>query len=117
MVVGAVILLWCIADFAYTGKGTPAPVDPPKRLVVHGLYRYVRNPMYIGVLSILLGELLRFPSFQMLIYASLVFAAFESFVVFYEEPALRKKFGEPYVAYCREVNRWLPCWDSIFKTM
>lgn len=105
---GVVMLVWCIADFAASGKGTPAPIDPPKHLVVRGLYRYVRNPMYIGVLLILLGEWLVFPSAALMIYAAAIFSMFHTFVLLYEEPVLRRKFGESYDAYCRDVNRWVP---------
>jgi len=105
---GAAVLLWCARDFAAIGRGTPAPIDPPKRLIVCGLYRYVRNPMYVGVLSILAGEWLLYPSLPLLVYAAIIFTMLQAFVLFHEEPALRRKFGESYDAYCREVNRWLP---------
>jgi len=91
-----------------TGRGTLAPVDPPTRLVVRGPYRYVRNPMYLGVLCILTGEAWLFASSALLIYAAAVLACFYSFVVLYEEPALRRKFGESYEQYARTVHRWWP---------
>jgi|ERR1051326_3887980 protein-S-isoprenylcysteine O-methyltransferase Ste14 len=106
--VGAGILFRCIRDFAVVGRGTLAPVDPPKRLVVQGLYRYVRNPMYVGVLCILFGETLLFRSIRLLCYATSVFVVLNLFVLFFEEPILRKKFGESYNDYCRQVRRWLP---------
>ena len=105
---GAAILLRCIWDFAVAGRGTLAPVDPPKELVVRGLYRYVRNPMYVGVLWILLGEAWLFVSLAMLVYVAVFFAWVHGFVVFYEEPTLRRKFGESYERYLRTVHRWLP---------
>lgn len=105
---GAAVLLRCIWDFAVAGRGTLAPVDPPKELVVRGLYRYVRNPMYVGVLWILLGEAWLFVSPGMLIYATVFFAWVHGFVVFYEEPTLRRKFGESYERYTRTVHRWWP---------
>ena len=105
---GAVILFRCIWDFAVTGRGTLAPVDPPKHLVVRGLYRYVRNPMYVGVVSILLGEALLFQSLPLLWYALAFWMFIHVMVVFYEEWALRRQFGESYEDYCRKVHRWLP---------
>jgi protein-S-isoprenylcysteine O-methyltransferase Ste14 len=108
IVIGAGILLRCIWEFAVLGRGTLAPVDPPKELVVRGLYRYVRNPMYVAVLSVLLGEALFFGSNALLIYAAGFFVTTHLFVLLYEEPVLRRKFGESYQRYCRTVNRWLP---------
>lgn len=108
ILLGAAIILWCAWDFTFAGKGTPAPMDPPKRLVVRGLYRYVRNPMYIGVLSAITGEALLFQSLALIEYAAVVFVFTYLFVIFYEEPTLRRKFGESYKNYCREVPRWIP---------
>ena len=100
--------LWCALDFTFRGKGTPAPIDPPKVLVVRGLYRYVRNPMYISVLLILLGECLLFRSGALLRYIGYCFLFVFLFVLFYEEPALRHKFGASYEQYCKDVPRWIP---------
>jgi protein-S-isoprenylcysteine O-methyltransferase Ste14 len=108
MILGATIYLWCAWDFAAAGKGTPAPIDPPKELVVRGLYRYTRNPMYVGVLLLVFGQAWLFASRRVLIYAGVVFAFFHLFVVFYEEPALRRMFGESYRQYCARVPRWMP---------
>ena len=108
MVVGAAVLVWCIWDFAAKGRGTLAPVDPPKQLVVQGLYRYVRNPMYLGVLVLLLGEAAFFNSITLLQYTAIWFVIVNLFVVFYEEPALRRRFGDSYERYFRSVHRWLP---------
>lgn len=105
---GLAVLLWCTADFARKGQGTPAPIDPPKNLVINGLYRCVRNPMYVGVLSILLGEWILAPSIPLLVYAMIIGLMFHAFIVFYEEPVLRRKFGSAYEGYCRQVNRWAP---------
>jgi protein-S-isoprenylcysteine O-methyltransferase Ste14 len=105
---GIAILLWCVWDFAHSGKGTPAPIDPPKTLVVKGLYRHIRNPMYVGVLMILLGESLLYRSYAILAYASVVFLLFNAFVRLYEERALAKKFGDSYERYRNEVPRWIP---------
>jgi len=105
---GVAILLKCAWEFAGAGLGTPAPIDPPKTLVVSGLYRFVRNPMYVGVALVLLSEAAIFNSFRLLKYALLVAAAFFLFVLAYEEPALRRKFGASYQAYCQAVPRWIP---------
>lgn len=108
MLLGAAIYFWCAWDFTFAGKGTPAPIDPPKELVVRGLYRYVRNPMYVGILTLLAGEACFFASRQLFIYAAVVFSFFHLFVIFYEEPALRQKFGESYRRYGETVPRWVP---------
>jgi protein-S-isoprenylcysteine O-methyltransferase Ste14 len=108
MMIGAGALLWCIRDFAVMGRGTLAPIDPPKHLVVRGLYRYVRNPMYVGVLWILSGEALLFWSHWLLGYAVIFFVIANLFVVFHEEPVLRRQFGDAYGVYCRRVRRWWP---------
>ncbi|MEW6210946.1 MAG: isoprenylcysteine carboxylmethyltransferase family protein [Acidobacteriota bacterium] len=105
---GAAIYFWCLWDFATKGGGTPAPIDAPKRLVVHGLYKYVRNPMYIGVLLVIAGWAVFFQSRQILIYGAAVGLLFHLFVVLVEEPILKRKFGEFYLAYCKDVRRWLP---------
>jgi len=106
--VGSIILLWCFWDFTFKGHGTPAPISPPKELVATGFYRYVRNPMYVGILAILLGHFLWFGYWNLLIYAVIVFVAFHTFVAFYEEPALKRKFGASYEAYLQRVPRWIP---------
>jgi protein-S-isoprenylcysteine O-methyltransferase Ste14 len=112
MLFGAAIYFWCAWDFTFAGKGTPAPIAPPKDLVVRGLYRYVRNPMYVGVLTLLAGEAWFFSSRQLFIYAGVVFSFFHLFVIFYEEPALRQKFAESYRRYCETVPRWIPRWKK-----
>ena len=105
---GAAVYFWCAWDFAVSGRGTPAPVDPPKELVARGLYRRVRNPMYLGVLLVLAGEALLLASATLLWYTAAVCACFNLFVLLYEEPALRRKFGAAYEGYCAAVPRWLP---------
>jgi protein-S-isoprenylcysteine O-methyltransferase Ste14 len=105
---GAVLLGSCIWEFARTGRGTLAPVDPPRELVVRGLYRYVRNPMYLSVTLIVLGEFVLTGSRPLLIYWALWFAAANLFVIVYEEPTLRRRFGGAYERYTQEVGRWLP---------
>jgi len=105
---GSVFYLWCAWDFALAGKGTPAPLDPPKMLVKRGLYRMVRNPIYIGVLGILVGEAMLFESLTLLGYALFAGLAFHLFVVSFEEPALMKTFGAAYEEYRNAVPRWIP---------
>ena len=109
---GAAIYASTVWNFAKTGRGTPAPIDAPKKLVVSGLHRYVRNPMYIGVLLALLGELLLFPSRQFLVYITGFFIAVNIFVLAYEEPVLTRQFGEEYDHYRRTVPRWIPRWRA-----
>jgi protein-S-isoprenylcysteine O-methyltransferase Ste14 len=102
------LLLACIWEFAHSGHGTLSPVDPPKELVVRGLYRYVRNPMYVSVTMILVGELMLIRSLNFLIYIAIWFGIVNFFVIVYEEPALREQFGESYERYTRIVGRWIP---------
>lgn len=106
--IGGVILLWSFWNFLREGHGTPAPIEPPRELVAAGFYRYVRNPMYVGVSAIILGHFLWFGSWNLLIYAIVVFMAFDTFVKYYEEPTLKRKFGAAYEEYCRRVPRWIP---------
>ena len=106
--IGGVILLWSFWNFLRQGRGTPAPIDPPKELVAAGFYRYVRNPMYVGVLAMILGHFLWFGYWNLLMYALVVFLAFHIFVTSYEEPTLKKKFGASYEEYLRRVPRWIP---------
>ncbi len=105
---GGAIYFWCLWHFARTGMATPAPIDPPKRLVMRGLYRWVRNPMYLGVWSAVLGEALLYRSRNLLIYLVILMLLQYLFVRFYEEPALLRRFGEAYREYCRRVPRWVP---------
>jgi protein-S-isoprenylcysteine O-methyltransferase Ste14 len=106
--IGALVALSCIFTFAWLGSGTPAPFDPPRRLVIRGPYRFVRNPMYIGAGLALAGAALFFKSMPLLAYGGLFLLVTHLFVVYYEEPALRRTFGQEYQAYCRRVRRWLP---------
>jgi len=105
---GVLIYCWCAWDFSVKGLGTPAPIDAPKNLVVNGLYRLVRNPMYTGVAAMILGKAAAFRSPAVLFYLAAALACCHLFIVFYEEPHLRKIFGEQYRQYCRRVPRWLP---------
>jgi protein-S-isoprenylcysteine O-methyltransferase Ste14 len=108
ILIGALIYLWCAWDFTFAGKGTPAPIDPPRELVVRGLYRYVRNPMYVGLGAVLIGEALLFQSPALAAYAGIALLSFGLFVVFHEEPALTRKFGDSYRRYREAVPRWIP---------
>ena len=108
LAVGAAIYFRCVWDFARTGRGTPAPIDAPKVLVVRGLYQYVRNPIYLGVLLIVLGWTVYFASFRVLVYGIFLALGFHLFVILVEEPSLRRRFGESYERYCRAVRRWVP---------
>ena len=108
IVIGAARLLWSIWKFFSEGRGTISPIDPPKHLVVRGLYRYVRNPMYVAVVTTLIGEAIFFISAPVLIEAGVFFVLANLFVAFYEEPALRRQFGESYERYLQTVGRWIP---------
>ena len=105
--IGLTILLSCIIRFAVEGRGTLSPADPTKRLVIKGLYKYSRNPMYVGVMLILIGESVFFSSGNLLIYSLFVFIGFNLFVIFVEEPRLKKDFTSEYLNYCKQVRRWL----------
>jgi len=106
-IAGFAIYVWCALDFA-RAAGTPAPIDPPRELVAHGLYRFSRNPMYVGVLSMVAAQALFFASAETLLYAALLFLAFHGFVVLYEEPTLARSFGAAYQRYRASVPRWIP---------
>lgn len=108
IVLGGTIVLDSFGRFAFQGGGTPAPVLPTRHLVVTGLYRHVRNPMYVGVAAAILGQGLLFGNRDTLAYGVLVWLAFHLFVLFYEEPTLRRTFGEEYDSFCRNVRRWIP---------
>jgi protein-S-isoprenylcysteine O-methyltransferase Ste14 len=95
-------------EFMATGRGTLAPIDPPKELVVRGLYRYVRNPMYLGAFILLLGEAAFSQSFPMLLYAVAWFMIINLIVLLYEEPVLRRRFGDSFERYAAAVHRWVP---------
>jgi protein-S-isoprenylcysteine O-methyltransferase Ste14 len=107
MMVGVAGYLWCAWEFTFTGKGTPGPWDPPRQLVARGLYRFSRNPMYVAVTLVLLGEAVFFGSWTLLMYALAVMTLFHLRVIFFEEPALRRSFGAAYEEYCLEAPRWL----------
>jgi protein-S-isoprenylcysteine O-methyltransferase Ste14 len=106
--IGVLLYLWCLWAFAAVGRGTPGPWDPPRRVVAAGPYRWVRNPIYLAGMVIVLGEAWLFGSAALLLYAVGLAVAFHLLVVAYEEPRLRAKFGEQYEAYRRAVSRWVP---------
>ena len=108
IVAGGLVMVACVAEFATRGRGTPAPIDPPRQLVVRGPYRFVRNPMYLGMVLVLLGELSLAFSRGFAGYIAGWFACMHLLVVLYEEPTLRRKFGVDYERYTREVGRWWP---------
>jgi protein-S-isoprenylcysteine O-methyltransferase Ste14 len=105
---GAALYLGCLWVFAIVGRGTPGPWDPPRRVVAVGPYRWVRNPIYVAALLVVLGEAWLFISLPLLEYAGALAIGFHLFVVGYEEPTLRRSFGETYAAYRRSVPRWIP---------
>lgn len=112
VIVGGVLLIACIYEFARSGRGTLSPVDPPQELVVRGLYRYVRNPMYLSVTLVLLGEALLIDSWALAVYWAVWFAWVNVFVIAYEERTLRHQFGASYDVYTRQVRRWVPNFRS-----
>ena len=107
LLTGATVLLWCVRDFYVAGKGTLAPWDPPRHLVSVGLYRFSRNPMYVGVLIILIGWTLAFRSRALLIYTLVVAILFHLRVLLYEEPWLARTFPQEWPIYKSRVPRWL----------
>ncbi len=106
--VGAALYLWCLWLFATVGRGTPGPWDAPRRFVAVGPYRWVRNPIYISALFVIVGEALLFLSLPLLVYAAATALSVHLFVIGYEEPTLRRRFGETYVEYLQTVPRWIP---------
>src|SRR5262249_43998672 len=108
VMIGGTGLLWCIWQFFSEGRGTLAPIDAPKHLVVRGLFRYVRNPMYVSVVTILIGEAIFFMSAAIIIEVGTFMVLVYLFVVFYEEPTLRRQFGKSYEKYSQQVGRWIP---------
>ncbi len=108
IILGEAIYFRCAWEFAVRGLGTPAPIAPTKFLVVSGLHRYVRNAMYIGVILVIWSEAALFHSVVLAAYAAFVCVSVHLFVIFYEEPTLRRQFGESYEQYRRSVPRWIP---------
>ena len=117
---GFPVLLDSFARFALQGLGTPAPIFPTRHLVVSGLYRYVRNPMYVAVVTLILGQGLFCGDVRVLEYGIAVWTAFHLFVLMYEEPTLRNTYGSEYGAFCANVHRWVPRlrpWRQLRKTV
>ena len=108
LLAGAVLVVETTARFAFQGRGTPAPWAPPERFVERGSYRFVRSPMYLGVLLLVVGQGLLLGREVLFIWAAGAWLMFTAFLVFYEEPQLRRRFGEDYDEYRRRVRRWLP---------
>ncbi len=106
--VGPLVYLPCARDFLRVGRGTPFPLDPPREFVATGLYRWTRNPMYVGFAATLAGEALAFGSWPLALWAASMVLVWHLFVVFHEEPDLRRRFGASYERYCAEVPRWIP---------
>lgn len=105
---GTALYVWCVWNFAAIGHGTPGPWDAPKRVVAVGPYRWVRNPIYIAALLVVLGGAWLFLSLPLLAYAGAMAVCFHLFVIGYEEPTLRRRFGSTYLEYQRKVPRWIP---------
>jgi len=108
LVLGVAIYIWCACEFTFTGKGTPAPFDPPKELVIKGPYQYVRNPMYVFMALALTGEAIFFGAPVLVLFAAIAVAVLHGWILVYEEPSLRRRFGESYKRYCERVRRWTP---------
>jgi protein-S-isoprenylcysteine O-methyltransferase Ste14 len=112
VVLGGALAIWCTLTFALVGKGTPAPFDPPRKLVAAGPYRWVRNPMYIGAGTALCGAALFYQAAALVAFAAGFLIMMHLFVVFYEEPTLERTFGARYADYRNAVPRWVPTWRS-----
>ena len=108
IVAGLPGLVDSFARFALQGLGTPAPIAPTQNLVVTGLYRYVRNPIYVALVAVILGQAVLFGDQRLFLYGALVFVAFHIFVLAYEEPTLRESYGAEYETYRANVPRWIP---------
>jgi protein-S-isoprenylcysteine O-methyltransferase Ste14 len=105
---GIPVLVDSFARFAIQGLGTPAPIAPPTKLVVTGLYRHVRNPMYVSVIAIVFGQALLFGDWRLIVYGAVFWFACHLYVILYEEPTLARSFGEAYKVFCANVPRWIP---------
>ena len=108
IIIGGILMIWSMQKFAVFGRGTPAPIAPPSRLVTYGPHAVVRNPIYVGAILVLIGESIVFQSYVMIGYALSVWLFMHLFVVLYEEPTLKSKFGEEYEDYRLKVPRWIP---------
>ena len=112
-VAGALVAIACILTFVVIGRGTPAPFDPPRKLVARGPYRFVRNPMYLGAAMAMGGAAIVYRSWLLMGYVAVFLAITHAFVVGYEEPTLRRTFGAAYDDYCRRVSRWWPAFSTV----
>ena len=108
MLTGGLGYIACVWEFVARGRGTPSPFDPPQKLVTAGFYRFVRNPMYVTVGCFLIGEILFFESLILLVFLLFLWIDFHLFIVFYEEPTLKRAFGSAYDEYLQKVPRWIP---------
>ena|ERR1035438_8845139 len=108
IVAGVALYTWCVWNFAAVGRGTPGPWDAPSRVVAAGPYRWVRNPIYLAALLIVLAEAWLLESLRLLVYAGVMAVFFHLFVIGYEERTLRRRFGRGYLEYQRTVRRWIP---------
>jgi protein-S-isoprenylcysteine O-methyltransferase Ste14 len=106
--IGTLVIIWCSVDMVRRGRGTPAHFDPPKMLVINGLYRYVRNPIYLGALLVQLGYIVWFGSGIMISYFLFFVLAYHILIMLVEEPILRNQFGAAYDEYSKNVPRWIP---------
>lgn len=116
LAIGSLIYFWCLWDFMIAGRGTPLPIDPQKTLIAWGLYKYTRNPMYIGVVLLIIAWALLFLSWDIMVYGIFIAVMFHLIVVLYEEPHMRRKYGARYEHYCLEINRWIPSGESQSST-
>ena len=107
-IIGTLIIIQCSVDIVRRGRGTPAHLDPPKILIVNGLYRHIRNPIYFGAVLVHFGTILWFASALMILYTTLFIFSFHVLIVLFEEPVLRHTFGAAYEEYCKRVPRWIP---------
>jgi protein-S-isoprenylcysteine O-methyltransferase Ste14 len=108
ILVGVILYIWSAWYFTFVGKGTPAPFDPPKELVIKGPYQYSRNPIYVFVALALIGEAVFFGAAILVLYVAVILTFLHLWVVLYEERSLKRRFGEPYERYCHRVSRWIP---------
>jgi protein-S-isoprenylcysteine O-methyltransferase Ste14 len=108
MICGLAMVVWVSDIFVRKGKGTPIPLEPPTQLVIEGLYRHVRNPMYVGAVLILLGEVILFRSGWLLLYSAGLWSALHIFLVKFEEPQLIRRYGMDFIKYLETVPRWIP---------
>lgn len=111
--IGTLIIIWCSVDMVSKGRGTPAHFDPPKTLIVNGLYRYVRNPIYLGALLVQSGYIVWFGSRIMISYFLFFVLAYHILILFIEEPILRNQFGTAYDEYRKNVPRWMPRFNQM----